>query len=151
MSPFHDIPLYASADGAVLNMVVEIPRWTNAKMEVYRSKGAGNSMQEGEGRGTLDVHAHTHTHTCIGTFSCTYTLRHYCTAIGFTLADQRGEFSKPHQTGHQEGEAPIRFKLLPVPWIHMELWGTSTGDEDRLVPSVYVYGHWSCTCITLTL
>lgn len=30
----HDIPLYADNTGSVLNMVVEIPRWTNAKMEV---------------------------------------------------------------------------------------------------------------------
>ena len=34
ISPFHDIPLFASADGSVFNMVVEVPRWTNAKMEV---------------------------------------------------------------------------------------------------------------------
>lgn len=34
ISPFHDIPLYATEDKSVLNMVVEIPRWTNAKMEV---------------------------------------------------------------------------------------------------------------------
>jgi hypothetical protein len=34
ISPFHDIPLYANADQTILNMVVEIPRWTNAKMEV---------------------------------------------------------------------------------------------------------------------
>ena len=34
MSPLHDIPLHADSTGSVLNMVVEIPRWTNAKMEV---------------------------------------------------------------------------------------------------------------------
>ncbi len=34
VSPFHDIPLYANVEKTVLNMVVEIPRWTNAKMEV---------------------------------------------------------------------------------------------------------------------
>lgn len=34
LSPFHDIPLYANEQQTVLNMVVEIPRWTNAKMEV---------------------------------------------------------------------------------------------------------------------
>lgn len=34
LSPFHDIPLYANDQQTVLNMVVEIPRWTNAKMEV---------------------------------------------------------------------------------------------------------------------
>ncbi|XP_065826213.1 uncharacterized protein [Oscarella lobularis] len=34
ISPFHDIPLFASADKRTLNMVVEVPRWTNAKMEI---------------------------------------------------------------------------------------------------------------------
>lgn len=34
VSPFHDIPLYANDDHTILNMIVEIPRWTNAKMEV---------------------------------------------------------------------------------------------------------------------
>lgn len=33
-SPFHDVPLYANEQQTVLNMVVEIPRWTNAKQEV---------------------------------------------------------------------------------------------------------------------
>jgi inorganic pyrophosphatase len=34
LSPFHDIPLYANPEQTILNMVVEVPRWTNAKMEV---------------------------------------------------------------------------------------------------------------------
>lgn len=34
VSPWHDIPLYANEQQTVLNMVVEVPRWTNAKMEV---------------------------------------------------------------------------------------------------------------------
>lgn len=34
ISPFHDVPLYANAEKTVLNMVVEIPRWSNAKLEV---------------------------------------------------------------------------------------------------------------------
>ena len=34
LSPFHDVPLYANEQQNVLNMVVEIPRWTNAKLEV---------------------------------------------------------------------------------------------------------------------
>lgn len=34
VSSFHDIPLYANAEQTILNMVVEIPRWTNAKLEV---------------------------------------------------------------------------------------------------------------------
>ena len=34
ISPFHDIPLYADSKNNIFNMLVEIPRWTNAKMEV---------------------------------------------------------------------------------------------------------------------
>lgn len=34
LSPFHYIPLYANQEHTVLNMIVEVPRWTNAKMEV---------------------------------------------------------------------------------------------------------------------
>ena len=34
VSPFHDVPLYANEQQTVLNMIVEVPRWTNAKMEV---------------------------------------------------------------------------------------------------------------------
>lgn len=34
ISPFHDIPLYADDEKTIFNMVVEVPRWTNAKMEV---------------------------------------------------------------------------------------------------------------------
>ena len=34
VSPFHDIPLYVNGDRIVCNMIVEVPRWTNAKMEV---------------------------------------------------------------------------------------------------------------------
>jgi inorganic pyrophosphatase len=36
VSPFHDIPLYANEQQTILNMVVEIPRWTNAKQEVRK-------------------------------------------------------------------------------------------------------------------
>ncbi|OXA37203.1 inorganic pyrophosphatase [Folsomia candida] len=34
ISPFHDIPLRVTPDVNVFNMVVEVPRWTNAKMEI---------------------------------------------------------------------------------------------------------------------
>ncbi|ORX90376.1 pyrophosphatase-domain-containing protein [Basidiobolus meristosporus CBS 931.73] len=34
ISPFHDIPLFANDTKTVYNMVVEIPRWTNAKLEI---------------------------------------------------------------------------------------------------------------------
>jgi len=38
VSPFHDIPLYADDSKTVLNMVVEIPRWSNAKMEISKEE-----------------------------------------------------------------------------------------------------------------
>ncbi|KAK3943632.1 inorganic pyrophosphatase [Diplogelasinospora grovesii] len=38
VSPFHDIPLFANAEQTVLNMVVEIPRWTNAKLEISKDE-----------------------------------------------------------------------------------------------------------------
>lgn len=34
ISPLHDIPLFANDSKQIYNMVVEVPRWTNAKMEV---------------------------------------------------------------------------------------------------------------------
>lgn len=34
ISPMHDIPLLADSANKIYNMVVEIPRWTQAKMEV---------------------------------------------------------------------------------------------------------------------
>lgn len=34
ISPLHDIPLVVDANKKIYNMVVEVPRWTNAKMEV---------------------------------------------------------------------------------------------------------------------
>ncbi|XP_076327140.1 inorganic pyrophosphatase-like isoform X2 [Tachypleus tridentatus] len=34
ISPFHDIPIFAEKKNKVYNMVVEIPRWTNAKTEI---------------------------------------------------------------------------------------------------------------------
>jgi len=37
-SPFHDIPLFANAEQTVLNMVVEIPRWTQAKLEISKEE-----------------------------------------------------------------------------------------------------------------
>ncbi|XP_078036343.1 inorganic pyrophosphatase Nurf-38 isoform X2 [Augochlora pura] len=34
ISPMHDIPLYADEANKIVNVIVEIPRWTNAKMEI---------------------------------------------------------------------------------------------------------------------
>lgn len=42
ISAFHDIPLFADSQQTLLNMVVEIPRWTNAKMEVRSSHRCSN-------------------------------------------------------------------------------------------------------------
>ncbi|KKA25577.1 Inorganic diphosphatase [Rasamsonia emersonii CBS 393.64] len=38
ISPFHDIPLYANEQKTILNMIVEIPRWTNAKVEISKEE-----------------------------------------------------------------------------------------------------------------
>ncbi|KAK4251858.1 inorganic pyrophosphatase [Corynascus novoguineensis] len=38
ISPFHDIPLFANQEQTILNMVVEIPRWTNAKLEISKDE-----------------------------------------------------------------------------------------------------------------
>jgi inorganic pyrophosphatase len=38
VSPFHDIPLYANAEKSILNMVVEIPRWSQAKLEISKDE-----------------------------------------------------------------------------------------------------------------
>ncbi|TKA81362.1 Inorganic pyrophosphatase [Cryomyces minteri] len=38
VSPFHDIPLYANEQQTILNMIVEVPRWTNAKMEISKEE-----------------------------------------------------------------------------------------------------------------
>ncbi|KAK0736491.1 hypothetical protein B0T21DRAFT_393179 [Apiosordaria backusii] len=46
VSPFHDIPLYHDKDQNVFNMVVEVPRWTNAKFEISRSKSLNPITQD---------------------------------------------------------------------------------------------------------
>lgn len=38
VSAFHDIPLYTDDTNKYCNMVVEIPRWTNAKMEISKEE-----------------------------------------------------------------------------------------------------------------
>jgi inorganic pyrophosphatase len=38
VSPFHDIPLFANQEQTIYNMVVEIPRWTNAKLEICKDE-----------------------------------------------------------------------------------------------------------------
>ncbi|KAJ3008982.1 Inorganic pyrophosphatase [Thoreauomyces humboldtii] len=38
VSPFHDIPLYANEEKTILNMIVEVPRWSNAKLEISKDE-----------------------------------------------------------------------------------------------------------------
>lgn len=36
VSPFHDIPAFANEEKTIVNMVCEVPRWSNAKMEINK-------------------------------------------------------------------------------------------------------------------
>ncbi|KAH8550830.1 inorganic pyrophosphatase [Umbelopsis sp. PMI_123] len=46
VSPFHDIPLFANAEKTIFNMVVEIPRWTNAKLEISKEDALNPIKQD---------------------------------------------------------------------------------------------------------
>lgn len=46
VSPFHDIPLYADESKKILNMVVEVPRWTNAKLEITKEEELNPIIQD---------------------------------------------------------------------------------------------------------
>lgn len=46
VSPFHDIPLYADEANGIFNMVVEIPRWTNAKLEISKEESLNPIIQD---------------------------------------------------------------------------------------------------------
>ncbi|XP_043478355.1 inorganic pyrophosphatase [Leptopilina heterotoma] len=52
ISPFHDIPLYVDSANKTVNMIVEIPRWTNAKMEI-NLKEALNPIKQDIKKGKL--------------------------------------------------------------------------------------------------
>jgi len=52
ISPFHDIPLFADESKTILNMVVEIPRWTNAKLEISKEE-ALNPIKQDTKKGKL--------------------------------------------------------------------------------------------------
>ncbi|CAG0913021.1 unnamed protein product [Notodromas monacha] len=52
ISPMHDIPLFANVEKNILNMVVEIPRWTNAKMEIA-TKDPLNPIKQDSKNGKL--------------------------------------------------------------------------------------------------
>jgi len=46
VSAFHDIPLFADESQGVLNMIVEVPRWTNAKMETSKDEPFNPILQD---------------------------------------------------------------------------------------------------------
>ena len=46
VSPFHDIPLFYNKEKLEFNMVVEIPRWTNAKMEINKKEQLNPIVQD---------------------------------------------------------------------------------------------------------
>ncbi|CAE6340856.1 inorganic pyrophosphatase [Rhizoctonia solani] len=46
VSPFHDIPLFADQNAGILNMIVEVPRWTNAKMEISKEESFNPIKQD---------------------------------------------------------------------------------------------------------
>lgn len=50
VSPFHDIPIWANEERTVVNMVVEVPRWTNAKLEISKTDPL-NPIQQDEKKG----------------------------------------------------------------------------------------------------
>ena len=52
-SPFHDIPWQAG--DKIYNMVVEVPRWTNAKMEIA-TKEKMNPIKQDVKKGLCDIY-----------------------------------------------------------------------------------------------
>ena len=46
VSPFHDIPLFHNENKNIFNIVIEIPRWTNAKMEISKSEKLNPIIQD---------------------------------------------------------------------------------------------------------
>jgi len=59
ISPFHDIPLAAGSD--TFHMVVEVPRWTNAKMEID-TKAPLNPIVQDQKKGKLRYVANSFPH-----------------------------------------------------------------------------------------
>ncbi|XP_076016576.1 inorganic pyrophosphatase [Genypterus blacodes] len=52
VSPFHDIPMHADEAQNIFHMVVEVPRWTNAKMEIA-TKDILNPIKQDMKKGKL--------------------------------------------------------------------------------------------------
>ncbi|KAG0207571.1 Inorganic pyrophosphatase [Mortierella sp. GBA30] len=52
VSAFHDVPLYADKANNIFNMIVEIPRWSNAKLEISKDE-AFNPIKQDVKKGKL--------------------------------------------------------------------------------------------------
>jgi len=52
ISPFHDIPLVANSEASTYHIVIEVPRWTNAKMEID-TKAPLNPIVQDQKKGKL--------------------------------------------------------------------------------------------------
>ncbi len=46
VNPLHDIPLWADKQNGILNMIVEIPKWTNAKLELHTKEPLAPIVQD---------------------------------------------------------------------------------------------------------
>ncbi|XP_062234351.1 inorganic pyrophosphatase 2, mitochondrial [Platichthys flesus] len=61
ISPFHDIPIYANEAEDIFHAVVEVPRWTNAKMEIA-TKDPLNPLKQDLKKGNLRYVANVFPH-----------------------------------------------------------------------------------------
>ncbi|KAI1894133.1 hypothetical protein AGOR_G00112680 [Albula goreensis] len=61
ISPFHDIPMYADELQNIFHMVVEVPRWSNAKMEIA-TKDPLNPLKQDVKKGNLRYVANVFPH-----------------------------------------------------------------------------------------
>ena len=98
-SPFHDIPLYANDQGTVLNMVVEIPRWTQGKLEVSILSW-------------IRIEKHSISATLFF-MSLLITL--------WLFTDLQRRRLEPYQARYQEGQASLRPQLLSPQGLSVEL------------------------------
>jgi len=70
VSPFHDIPCYPTEDKTIVNMVVEVPRWTNAKMEVSKEEKMNPILQDSKKGKARFVHNCFPHHGYVWNYGC---------------------------------------------------------------------------------
>jgi len=56
VSPFHDIPLVSSKENTHFHVVLEVPRWTNAKMEINKKEKLNPISQDLKNNSLRFVH-----------------------------------------------------------------------------------------------